>query len=58
MSEFLRLGPGELKSGGFRRESILADAVEAILGAIYLDGGERSMQRTDSGLVWFAPDGD
>ena len=33
----LRLGPGELKSGGFRRESILADAVEAIIGAIYLD---------------------
>lgn len=35
----LRLGPGELKSGGFRRDSILADALEAILGAIYLDGG-------------------
>ena len=31
------LGPGELKSGGFRRDSILADAVEAIIGAIYLD---------------------
>jgi len=36
---FLRLGPGELKSGGVRRESIQADAVEAILGAIYLDAG-------------------
>ncbi|HRP86919.1 MAG TPA: ribonuclease III [Gammaproteobacteria bacterium] len=35
----LRLGPGELKSGGFRRDSILADALEAVLGAIYLDGG-------------------
>ena len=35
----LRLGPGELKRGGFRRDSILADALEAILGAIYLDGG-------------------
>jgi ribonuclease III len=35
----LRLGPGELRSGGFRRESILADALEAVLGAIYLDGG-------------------
>jgi ribonuclease-3 len=33
----LRLGSGELKSGGFRRESILADAVESIIGAIYLD---------------------
>lgn len=37
--ERLHLGPGELKSGGFRRESILADALEAVLGAIYLDGG-------------------
>lgn len=36
---YLRLGSGELKSGGHRRESILADAVEAILGAIYLDAG-------------------
>lgn len=35
----LRLGPGELKSGGTRRASILADAVEAIIGAIYLDAG-------------------
>lgn len=37
--KMLRLGPGELKSGGFRRDSILADALEAVLGAIYLDGG-------------------
>ncbi len=35
----LKLGEGEMKSGGFRRASILADAFEAILGAIYLDGG-------------------
>lgn len=39
LSEVLILGPGELKSGGFRRESILADTVEAILGAVYLDSG-------------------
>ncbi|MGO0306787.1 ribonuclease III [Endozoicomonas acroporae] len=39
LGDFLRLGSGELKSGGFRRESILADAVEAIIGAIYLDAG-------------------
>ena len=39
LSEVLILGPGELKSGGFRRESILADTVEDILGAVYLDGG-------------------
>ncbi len=35
----LRLGEGELKSGGFRRPSILADALEAIFAAVYLDGG-------------------
>ncbi|WP_199609573.1 ribonuclease III [Flocculibacter collagenilyticus] len=37
LGEYLRLGPGELKSGGFRRASILADAVEAIIGAVFLD---------------------
>ncbi|MGL5488723.1 MAG: ribonuclease III, partial [Shewanella sp.] len=37
LGDYLFLGPGELKSGGFRRESILADAVEAIIGALYLD---------------------
>ena len=37
LGEYLRLGPGELKSGGFRRDSILADALEAIFGAVYLD---------------------
>ncbi|MGH8216861.1 MAG: ribonuclease III [Rhodanobacteraceae bacterium] len=35
----LRLGSGELKSGGFRRDSILADAFEALVAAIYRDGG-------------------
>jgi len=35
----LRLGSGELRSGGFRRESILADATEALFGAVYLEGG-------------------
>ena len=41
----LRLGEGELKSGGFRRPSILADALEAVMGAIFLDGGfERAAQ--------------
>lgn len=37
----LMLGMGEIKSGGHERDSILADAVEAIIGAIYLDGGMR-----------------
>jgi len=39
LGEVLILGPGELKSGGYRRESILADAVESIIGALYLDSG-------------------
>jgi ribonuclease-3 len=39
LGEELRLGEGEIKSGGFRRPSILADALEALLGAIFLDGG-------------------
>jgi ribonuclease-3 len=39
LGEQLRLGSGELKSGGFRRKSILADALEALFGALYLDGG-------------------
>jgi ribonuclease-3 len=39
LSEVLTLGESELKSGGYRRDSILADAFEAILGAVYLDGG-------------------
>lgn len=37
LGDYLILGPGELKSGGYRRESILADTVEALIGAIYLD---------------------
>ena len=39
LGDLLHLGPGELKSGGFRRESILADAFEALVAAVYLDGG-------------------
>ncbi|KPK20360.1 MAG: ribonuclease 3 [Betaproteobacteria bacterium SG8_41] len=39
LGEQLRLGEGELKSGGVRRPSILADAVEALVGAAFLDGG-------------------
>ncbi|WP_417252325.1 ribonuclease III [Castellaniella sp.] len=45
LSNYLRLGEGELKSGGFRRPSILADAVEAIFGALYLDGGYSEVSR-------------
>ena len=39
LGEVIKLGSGELKSGGFRRPSILADTVESILGAVYSDGG-------------------
>lgn len=39
LGELLRLGDGELKSGGARRPSILADTLEAIFGAIYIDAG-------------------
>lgn len=39
LGDHLRLGEGELKSGGFRRPSILADTFEALIGAIFLDGG-------------------
>jgi len=45
VGEVLQLGPGELKSGGFRRQSILADAFEAICGALYLDGGLEAARR-------------
>ena len=39
LGELLALGQGELKTGGFRRESILADALEALCGALYLEAG-------------------
>lgn len=47
----LVLGPGELKSGGFRRDSILADAVEAVVAAIYLDAGFEGCRQVV--LPWF-----
>lgn len=45
LGKHIKLGEGELKSGGFRRASILADALEALLGAIYLDGGYDDCRR-------------
>ncbi|MBA2654319.1 MAG: ribonuclease III [Gammaproteobacteria bacterium] len=51
LGDFLRLGPGELKSGGFLRKSILADAFEAIIGAIYLDSNYETCQGRV--LSWF-----
>lgn len=45
LGEHVILGPGEKKSGGHRRASILADAVEAIFGAVYLDAGFDAARR-------------
>lgn len=45
VGEHLILGPGERKSGGHRRESILADALEALFGAIFLDRGFGEVRR-------------
>ena len=44
LSEFLRLGAGESSSGGADRPSILADAMEAVYGAVFLDGGYATVQ--------------
>ena len=44
LSEVIRLGEGELRSGGRKRPSILADALEAVIGAVYLDGGYSAAQ--------------
>ncbi|GAA3894324.1 ribonuclease III [Halomonas cibimaris] len=50
--ECLRLGSGEMKSGGHRRDSILADAVEAVIGAIYLDAGMAAV--SERIRAWFS----
>lgn len=49
----LVLGPGEMKTGGHRRDSILADAMEALVAAIYLDAGFEACRAVV--LPWFAP---
>lgn len=51
LGERLRLGEGELKSGGFRRPSILADAVEALLGAVFLDAGFDAVRKVVEGAL-------
>lgn len=50
LGEYLRLGPGEVRTGGHARDSILADAFEAVLGAIYLDGGFEAAGRAVGAL--------
>ncbi len=50
LGDVIHLGESELKSGGFRRDSILADAFEALLGAVYLDGGFPAAQKVSRHL--------
>ncbi len=51
LSQFLRLGQGEKKSGGYLRESILADVIEAVIGAVFLDGGFHEARRVVRALL-------
>jgi ribonuclease-3 len=53
LGDHLLLGSGEMKSGGHRRDSILADTLEAIVAAIYLDAGYATCR--DTVLPWFEP---
>lgn len=53
LGDYLTLGAGELKSGGYRRESILSDCVEAIIAAIYLDA---NIQQAEERIYhWYQP---
>ncbi|MFP3014062.1 MAG: ribonuclease III [Arsenophonus sp.] len=51
LGECLSLGPGELKNGGFRRESILADTIEALISSIFLDSNIQTAERIV--LSWY-----
>lgn len=53
LGDRLILGPGEMKTGGHRRDSILADALEAVVAAIYLDAGFETCRAQV--LPWFVP---
>ena len=53
LGDRLFMGPGEVRSGGFRRESILSDALEAVIGAIYLDAGMYACRQVV--MPWFVP---
>ena len=53
LGDFLILGAGELKSGGFRRSSILADAMEAMICAIYIDSNHNLNLLDDVLTSWF-----
>ena len=51
LGDFMVMGPGELRGGGFARDSVLSDAVEAIIGAIFIDGGLDVAQKKI--LLWY-----
>jgi len=51
LGSYMTLGPGELRTGGHARDSILADALEAVIGAVYLDLGIEEAQRLVLSLV-------
>jgi ribonuclease-3 len=51
LGDYLNLGAGELKSGGHRRESIISDALEAVIGAIYLDSNDDTCRNVV--LAWY-----
>lgn len=51
LGDYLQLGQGELKSGGFRRESILANTVEALIGSIFLDSNLKTVEKLI--LKWY-----
>lgn len=53
LGDRLELGPGEMKTGGHRRDSILADALEALVAAVHLDAGFEACRRVV--LTWFEP---
>lgn len=53
LGQHILLGPGELKSGGSERHSILSCAMEAIIGAIYMDGGFEAVRQCI--VIWYEP---
>lgn len=56
LGKYIQLGPGELRSGGYARSSILADTFEAVIAAVYLDGGMDPARRVITNLFkkWLA----
>ncbi|MDP8174803.1 ribonuclease III [Phocoenobacter skyensis] len=55
LGDYLKLGSGELKSGGSRRDSILSDCVEAIIAAIFLDANESMDKVVERVWDWYSP---